>query len=374
MEFGIALATSTQSWKAVKRAEELGFSHAWFYDTQLLNPDVFIGMTQAAMMTQRIRLGTGVLIPSNRIEPVTANALATLNKIAPGRIDFGVGTGFTGRRTMGLGAIPLRRLEVYVERVQALLRGETIRWDFEGETRAIRFLNPDFGLINITDPIPLHISAFGPRARALTAKLGAGWINFGADVQRAEKELDAMRGVWREAGRSDGPYSTQFALGCVLGKRRTSGFTSRDRASGAAGRGVVPQSRRNDVARFDGRRVAGAGERRARTLSKDLQVLSARGRALSAEPSWPSDVHQARRTSAAERAADRSILVHRHRGCSARSTAHARRRGLFAVHDPDRRRPGRCARRLVGLCSSAFSELLVATCRSNASTRRSHAR
>ena len=114
MDFGIALATSTESWKAVKRAEALGFSHAWFYDTQLLNPDVFIGMTQAAMNTQRIRLGTGVLIPSNRIEPVTANALATLNKIAPGRIDFGVGTGFTGRRTMGLGAIPLARMETYI--------------------------------------------------------------------------------------------------------------------------------------------------------------------------------------------------------------------------------------------------------------------
>lgn len=216
MDFGIALATSTESWKAVKRAEELGFTHAWFYDTQLLNPDVFIGMTQAAMTTKRIRLGTGVLIPSNRIEPVTANALATLNKIAPGRIDFGVGTGFTGRRTMGLGAITLARLETYVERVQALLRGETIYWDFEGETRAIRFLNPDFGLINIDSPIPLHVSAFGPKARALTAKLGAGWVNFGADVQRAAKELDDMRGAWRAAGRTDPLYSTQFALGCVL--------------------------------------------------------------------------------------------------------------------------------------------------------------
>ncbi len=170
MDFGIALATSTESWKAVKRAEELGFTHAWFYDTQLLNPDVFIGMTQAAMTTKRIRLGTGVLIPSNRIEPVTANALATLNKIAPGRIDFGVGTGFTGRRTMGLGAITLARLETYVERVQALLRGETIYWDFEGETRAIRFLNPDFGLINIDSPIPLHVSAFGPKARNADGK------------------------------------------------------------------------------------------------------------------------------------------------------------------------------------------------------------
>ena len=218
MEFGIALATSTESWKAVKRAEELGFTHAWFYDTQLLNPDVFIGMTQAAMNTKKIRLGTGVLIPSNRIEPVTANALATLNKIAPARIDFGVGTGFTGRRTMGLGAITLSRMETYIERVQAMLRGETITWDFEGETRAIRFLNPDFGLINIVDPIPLHISAFGPKARRLTAKLGAGWLNFGADVARAAKELGDMRGAWREAGRTDALYSTQFALGCVLKK------------------------------------------------------------------------------------------------------------------------------------------------------------
>ena len=85
MDYGIALATTMDSWRAAKRAEELGFTHAWFYDTQLLNPDVFMGMTQAAMATERIKLGTGVLIPSNRIEPVTANCLATLNRLAPGR-------------------------------------------------------------------------------------------------------------------------------------------------------------------------------------------------------------------------------------------------------------------------------------------------
>ena len=109
-------------------------------------------------------------------------------------------------------------METYIDRVQALLRGETIPWDFEGETRAIRFLNPDFGLINIDDAIPLHISAFGPKARRLTAKLGAGWLNFGADVKRAAMELDEMQGAWHEAGRSEALYSTQFALGCVLRK------------------------------------------------------------------------------------------------------------------------------------------------------------
>ena len=151
MEFSVAVASDTDSWKVAKRAEELGFHSTWFYDTQLLNPDVFICMALAAQQTKRIRLGTGVLVPSNRIEPVTANALATLNKLAPGRIDFGVGTGFTARRTMGLGAISLKKMRTYVERVQALVTGNIVDWDFEGHDRKIGFLNPELELINVED-------------------------------------------------------------------------------------------------------------------------------------------------------------------------------------------------------------------------------
>src|SRR5919202_4080502 len=109
MEYGINLATAADSWRVVQRAEELGYTHAWFYDTPLLNADPFVAMAAAAMVTSKIRLGTGVLIPSNRIAPVAASALASLNTLAPGRIDFAVGTGFTGRRTMGLPAISLKR-------------------------------------------------------------------------------------------------------------------------------------------------------------------------------------------------------------------------------------------------------------------------
>ena len=108
MDFGIALPTAADNYKIVARAEELGFSHAWFYDTQMLSADCFVAMGAAAVHTKKIRLGTGVLVPSNRIAPVTANALATLNQLAPGRIDFGVGTGFTARRAMGFGAIKVK--------------------------------------------------------------------------------------------------------------------------------------------------------------------------------------------------------------------------------------------------------------------------
>jgi len=216
MDFGIALATTTESWRAVKRAEALGFKYAWFYDTQLLNPDVFVGMALAARETKKIRLGTGVLIPSNRLSPVAANGLATLAKLAPGRIDFGVGTGFTGRRTMGQRAIKLAELERYVAEVQGLLRGETVEALLEGERKKIRFLNPELGLINLKSKIPLHLSAFGPNARALVAKLGAGWAFFSGSVAPALGALADMQQTWKSAGCSDKLYANLFTLGCVL--------------------------------------------------------------------------------------------------------------------------------------------------------------
>ena len=217
MEFGIALATDATSWRVVARAEELGFSHAWFYDTQMLSADCFVAMGAAAVNTRRIRLGTGVLIPSNRIAPVAANAFATLNKLAPGRIDFGVGTGFTGRRAMGQGAIKLAEMEDYIRVVTALLRAETVVAPLEGKDHTIRFLNPELGLINTTDPVALHVSAYGPRAMALTAKLGAGWLNFVGDEAGGARAAEAMRVAWRQAGRDTSSLTAvAFALGCVL--------------------------------------------------------------------------------------------------------------------------------------------------------------
>jgi 5,10-methylenetetrahydromethanopterin reductase len=200
MRFAIAIPTDATSWRVVRRAEELGFSRAWFYDTQMLSADPFVAMAAAAMKTTTIRLGTGVLIPSNRIAAVAANAFASLNKLAPGRIDFGIGTGFTGRRAMGLGAVKLADMEGYIREVTALLRGETVEAHLEGKHRLIRLLNPELGLINTRDPVGLYVAASGPRARELTARVGAGWINTTADVAGGVAALEEMRRLWAAAG------------------------------------------------------------------------------------------------------------------------------------------------------------------------------
>jgi 5,10-methylenetetrahydromethanopterin reductase len=217
MDFGIGIATSSDSWKLAQRAEELGFTHAWFFDTQMITGDCFVAMAASALKTSRIRLGTGVLVPSNRIAAVTANALATLNGMAPGRIDFGVGTGFSARRAMGLGAVKLAEMEEYIRVVYALLNNKTIETPIEGKRRKIRFLNPEIGQINTKDPISLHISAYGPRSQALTAKLGAGWKSFVSDAPGAMAAIESMQQSWQVAGRaSTDLYATAWTCGCVL--------------------------------------------------------------------------------------------------------------------------------------------------------------
>ncbi len=217
MEFAIALAPGADSWKTVQRAERLGYTHAWFYDTQLLCADVFVALAAAAVNTTRIKLGPGVLIPSNRIAPSAACALASLNQLAPGRIVCGLGTGFTARRTMGLPAMRVGELREYLRLLRALLAGETPEWDFEGKRRRIRFLDPDAGRIDIRAPIPMYVSAFGPKAQALVGESAQGFLDFwlGPSVLgHAGKVRDAVRAAGRDPA---GFPMVCFALGCVLG-------------------------------------------------------------------------------------------------------------------------------------------------------------
>src|SRR5260370_29596482 len=135
MEFGIAHPARPDAWKDLVAAEDHGFTHAWFYDSQMIYSDVYVCMALAAKKTKRIKLGTGVAIPSNRIEPVTAHSIATINLLAPGRAILGVGTGFTGRNTMGLPPIPVYRLRPYVEMTRRLLRGEQVPYPDGARTR-----------------------------------------------------------------------------------------------------------------------------------------------------------------------------------------------------------------------------------------------
>ena len=119
---------------------------------------------------------------------------------------------------MGLGAIKLADMEEYIRVVTALLRGETVEAEIERKKRLIRLLNPELGLINTRDPIPLWVAASGPRARTLTAKLGAGWIAT-AGVSRVRPRrwpICGSAGWRRAAGRGAEPLDSVVLTGGAI--------------------------------------------------------------------------------------------------------------------------------------------------------------
>ena len=77
-------------------------------------------------------------------------------------------------------------------------------------------MNPELGLINTRDPIPLWIAASGPRARALTAKLGAGWIATAGDVEGAVAAMADMQERRRAAGRQAEPLDGVVLTGGAI--------------------------------------------------------------------------------------------------------------------------------------------------------------
>ena len=216
LDFGIVFPSYPDAWRDAAVAEDHGFTHAWFYDSQMLYSDVYVCMALAAEHTRRIKLGTFVAIPASRISPVTAHSIATINQLAPGRTVLGMGTGFTGRNTMGLPPVPLRTLREHVEQCRKLLRGEEVLYREGGRERWIRFLHPDRGYINLRDHIPIHIAATGPKALRLVGEIGEGWITVMHAPETLARERKTIAAAARAQGRDlEDPYTSILTTACV---------------------------------------------------------------------------------------------------------------------------------------------------------------
>jgi alkanesulfonate monooxygenase SsuD/methylene tetrahydromethanopterin reductase-like flavin-dependent oxidoreductase (luciferase family) len=124
-----------------------------------------------------MRLGTGVNVPGLRLAPVTANGIATINRLAPGRCFIGLGTGHTAMRTLGQKPMRLAPFKEYVQTVRALLRGEQVDYTLNGETHPIRFQMREHRFIDLDHAIPVYIAGFGPKAQALAGEIGDGLIS-----------------------------------------------------------------------------------------------------------------------------------------------------------------------------------------------------
>lgn len=200
MRTGIVVTARPGVEDLAAKAEELGFSSFWVYDTPMVNGDPFISLALCAKATSRIGLGIGVTSPALRSAPAAAAALASLNAIAPGRVICGIGTGNTARRTLGMLPTKMAELEAFTTSLQDLTAGRETPYSEGDRTRTIRFLHVG-PYVNTADPIEFVVAAFGLKAAAIAGRRGTGVISFGLLAPEAWKGFDATR---REAARTAG--------------------------------------------------------------------------------------------------------------------------------------------------------------------------
>ena len=215
MEFGISCNKIDEVGVAV-HAENLGYNFCWMTDSPMIRSNVWSVMTLVAQQTQRLRLGTGVAVPGLRLAPVAANGIATINRLAPGRCFMGLGTGNTAMRMLGHPPAKVVEFREYIRVVSALLRGEEVEFTLDGVTHLITFANQDSGYINVTDPIPVHVGGFGPRAQALAGELGDGLIT---GIPRGGSITQALANVHRGAervGRSLDEFKTYALVNLLM--------------------------------------------------------------------------------------------------------------------------------------------------------------
>ncbi len=182
----------------VRRAEELGYRCVWFPDSPALYGDVWIALAQAAAATERIGLGTSVLIPSLRHVAVTAAAIAHVEALAPGRLRVAVGTGFTGRRMFGKGALSWSTMETWVRQLKGLLRGEEV----EVEGSVAKLMHPAGVVAPRPLATPIWIAANGPKGLGMARELGDGVMCAGVVPEGAKDAAVLVMGTVLREGES----------------------------------------------------------------------------------------------------------------------------------------------------------------------------
>jgi len=215
MEFGISTGRA-DTIDQIAHAESLGFSRVWVTDSPFIRAHMFVTLAVAALRSQKIKLGTGVAVAGMRLAPDVACGVATLNRLAPGRIFCCVGTGNTAMRMMGQPPMRIGPFRDYLRVLRGLLRGEAVDYTLDGSTHSVQFLLPEQQFVALEPPVPLHVAANGPRAQALAGEFGDGLVT---GIPRGSTVPEALANVRRgaeRAGRSLEGFHTAALMNVVM--------------------------------------------------------------------------------------------------------------------------------------------------------------
>jgi len=199
VEFGIEFVPRDLYWKTTFyaiQAEKIGFDYLWITD-HFNNRNVYVSLAIASAYTERIRFGPGVTNPYLVHPMVTAQAVATLNEIAPDRVVCGLGAG--DRTTLQMVNLeqrkPLQTIRECVKIIREITAGKSVA--MQGKIFKITGVKLNF---KMATPIPVFIGAQGPKMLALAAEIGDGVL---INASHPEDVKNAMKFIHKGLEKAD---------------------------------------------------------------------------------------------------------------------------------------------------------------------------
>jgi probable F420-dependent oxidoreductase len=190
-----------------RRAEELGFSHAWTFDSHILWQEPFVIYSQMLAATERIVVGPMVTNPVTRDPTVTASLFATLNDMYGNRTICGIGRGDSAQRVLGKKPTTLAQTEDAIRTIKELAEGRSI------ETPA--------GEVSIpwvrNGKLDVWMAGYGPKALALVGRVADGFILQLADPAILRWTVDKVRESAEAAGRDPSELAICVAAPAYIG-------------------------------------------------------------------------------------------------------------------------------------------------------------
>jgi alkanesulfonate monooxygenase SsuD/methylene tetrahydromethanopterin reductase-like flavin-dependent oxidoreductase (luciferase family) len=205
MRFGVVILPEAPWAKAAslwRRAEHLGFDHAWTYDHlawRMFRDEPWFTavpvLAAAAAATSKIRIGTLVASPNFRHPLTLAKDFIALDDVSQGRVTLGVGAGGRGWDATMLGQKEWSRKErtdrfaEFVELLDLLLLEPEVTW--HGSYYAVEEARTYPGCTQ-KPRLPLAVAAGAPRGLAVAARFADTWVTIG---DYGEEPLRAREGA-----------------------------------------------------------------------------------------------------------------------------------------------------------------------------------
>jgi probable F420-dependent oxidoreductase len=189
-------------------AEEAGFDSVWVGDSVLARPrfEALTTLAAVAARTQRVRLGTAVLLPVLRQPVVLANQVANLDLVASGRLILGVGTGGNNpavAQEFAACGVPIARRVGMFEETITLMRRLWTEPEVTFQGRYCQVQSVRLGLRPLQQSgVPLWLAGSGDNALRRVLRLGDGWLPISSSPEAFTKDWERLQVLGQEMGRN----------------------------------------------------------------------------------------------------------------------------------------------------------------------------